>query len=166
MGSRTVLCALACIVLLGAVWPEQVAAQRDDWPTNCTQATSGATIFIGHDCGEWASIMIVGRIEIRKPWNRTTRASRAVRIRERREGRSGSDAAPLAATDSGDGAPAPPPSGDPCNPAYGGCLPVVDDLNCGDIGNQQVEVFDVDNDPYGLDVRNGPGNGVTCDDRG
>lgn len=50
-----------------------------------------------------------------------------------------------------------------CHPAYGDCLPVVDDLNCKDIDGLQVEVFDVDDDPYGLDDANGPGNGITCD---
>lgn len=90
MVSRCLLCALALMSsLIVAGWPEPVAAQRDEWPTDCTQAMSSVTIFIGHDCGEWASIMIVGRIEIKRPWGRTTRASRAVRIRERREGRSG-----------------------------------------------------------------------------
>lgn len=50
-----------------------------------------------------------------------------------------------------------------CHPAYGDCLPIVDDLNCDDIGDQQVEVLNVDDDPYGLDDANGPGNGITCD---
>jgi hypothetical protein len=50
-----------------------------------------------------------------------------------------------------------------CHPAYGDCLPVVDDLNCNDIGDKQVEVLNVDDDPYGLDDANGPGNGITCD---
>jgi hypothetical protein len=44
------------------------------------------TIFIGHDCGEWASILISGNVIIRKPWSRANRASRAVRLQERREG--------------------------------------------------------------------------------
>ena len=43
------------------------------------------TIFIGHDCGEWASVLISGNVIIRKPWSRANRASRAVRLREQRE---------------------------------------------------------------------------------
>ena len=50
-----------------------------------------------------------------------------------------------------------------CHYAYGGCLPVVYDLDCADIGNAVVEVWDVNDDPYGLDVLYGPGNGWTCD---
>jgi len=53
--------------------------------------------------------------------------------------------------------------GSECHPAYGDCLPVVDDLNCKDIDGRQVELIDVDDDPYGLDDANGPGNGITCD---
>jgi hypothetical protein len=50
-----------------------------------------------------------------------------------------------------------------CHYAYGGCLPVVDDLDCAEIGNAVVAVWDVSDDPYGLDVLYGPGNGWTCD---
>jgi hypothetical protein len=50
-----------------------------------------------------------------------------------------------------------------CHYAYGGCLPYVDDFNCEDIGWAVVEVWDVNDDPYGLDVLYGPGNGYTCD---
>jgi hypothetical protein len=53
-----------------------------------------------------------------------------------------------------------------CHYAYGGCLPYVADLNCDDIGRAVVEVYNVDDDPYGLDVLYGPGNGWTCDDVG
>lgn len=52
---------------------------------------------------------------------------------------------------------------DACHPAYSGCLPIVDELNCDDIGYAVVQVWDVSNDPYGLDVLYGPGNGWTCD---
>lgn len=38
----------------------------------------------------------------------------------------------------------------------------VDDLNCADIGNAVIEVWDVYDDPYELDVLYGPGNGWTC----
>lgn len=50
-----------------------------------------------------------------------------------------------------------------CHYAYGGCLPYVDDLNCDDIGNAVLEVWDVYDDPYRLDDAYGPGNGWTCD---
>jgi hypothetical protein len=52
-----------------------------------------------------------------------------------------------------------------CHPAYGGCLPWYegDALNCADLWYQVVEVWDVYNDPYGLDDWDGPGNGWTCD---
>lgn len=50
-----------------------------------------------------------------------------------------------------------------CHPAYGGCLPVVYDLDCAEIGWAVVQVYDPYNDPYGLDVLYGAGNGWTCD---
>jgi hypothetical protein len=50
-----------------------------------------------------------------------------------------------------------------CHPAYGPCLQITTDLNCEDIGWAVVQVYDVYNDPYGLDVLYGPGNGWTCD---
>lgn len=52
-----------------------------------------------------------------------------------------------------------------CHPAYGGCLPYYegDALNCADIGDQAVEVWDPNIDPYNLDAINVAGNGWTCD---
>jgi hypothetical protein len=50
-----------------------------------------------------------------------------------------------------------------CHPAYGGCLPIVYDLDCAEIGWAVVQVYDPYNDPYGLDVLYGAGNGWTCD---
>src|SRR5215207_4326416 len=75
---------LTLLIVLG--WSESTAAQPIERPTDCTEAISIATIFIGHDCGEWASVLISGNVIIRKPWSRANRASRAVRLRERREG--------------------------------------------------------------------------------
>src|SRR5687767_3810817 len=75
---------LAALSVLG--WSAPVAAQPIERPTNCTEAMAIGTIFIGHDCGEWASILISGNVIIRKPWSRANRASRAIRLRERREG--------------------------------------------------------------------------------
>ena len=80
--SITILFAL--LIALG--WPQPIAAQPIERPTDCTEAMVVGTIFIGHDCGEWASVLISGNIIIRKPWSRAIRASRAVRLRERREG--------------------------------------------------------------------------------
>jgi hypothetical protein len=74
----------AVIVALGCAEP--IAAQPSERATDCTEAISVGTIFIGHDCGEWASVLISGNVIIRKPWSRANRASRAVRLRERREG--------------------------------------------------------------------------------
>src|SRR5687767_9745124 len=73
-------------VLIAIGWLEPIAAQPIERPTDCTEALAVGSIFIGHDCGEWASVLIAGNIIIRKPWSRANRASRAVRLRERREG--------------------------------------------------------------------------------
>ena len=75
---------LTLLIVLG--WSEPTAAQPIERPTDCTEAIAIGTIFIGHDCGEWASVLISGNVIIRKPWSRANRASRAVRLRERREG--------------------------------------------------------------------------------
>jgi hypothetical protein len=57
-------------------------------------------------------------------------------------------------------------SGRQCHPAYSGCLDLnAEDLDCADIGDRQLTVYDVNVDPYHLDAR-GPGNGITCDDIG
>jgi hypothetical protein len=56
-----------------------------------------------------------------------------------------------------------------CNAAYapaadGSCIPDAGyDLNCEDIGWGVYQLYDVNNDPYGLDVLYGAGNGWTCD---
>ena len=60
-------------------------------------------------------------------------------------------------------APPAPVAAQACHPAYGGCLPIVDDLDCAEIGYAVLPVYDADDDPYGLDVAYGPGNGWTCD---
>ena len=81
----TVLVApLTLLILLG--WSAPTAAQPIERPTDCTESMAIGTIFIGHDCGEWASVLISGNVIIRKPWSRANRASRAVRLREQREG--------------------------------------------------------------------------------
>ena len=74
----------AVLIALGCSQPS--AAQPIERPKDCTEAITVGTIFIGHDCGEWASVLISGNIIIRKPWSSANPASRAVRLRERREG--------------------------------------------------------------------------------
>src|SRR5689334_13475765 len=50
------------------------------------------------------------------------------------------------------------------NPSDGSCIPDVPyDLNCDDIGWAVYQLYDVNWDPYGLDVWDGAGNGWTCD---
>jgi hypothetical protein len=78
--------ALTFALLIALGWSAPAAAQPIERPTDCTEAMAIGTIFIGHDCGEWASVLISGNVIIRKPWSRSNRASRAVRLRERREG--------------------------------------------------------------------------------
>jgi hypothetical protein len=86
----------AFLIALG--WSQPTAAQPIERPTDCTEEMIVGAIFIGHDCGEWASILISGNIIIRKPWSQAIPASRAVRLRERREG-SPVTAAPTPAPD-------------------------------------------------------------------
>jgi hypothetical protein len=81
---NTIVLAIALLMVLA--WSDPTAAQPIERPTDCTEALAIGTIFIGHDCGEWASVLISGNVVIRKPWSRANRASRAVRLRERREG--------------------------------------------------------------------------------
>ena len=81
---RAISLIVAFLIALG--WSQPTAAQRIERPTDCTEAITVGTIFIGHDCGEWASVLISGNIIIRKPWSRAIPASRAVRLREGREG--------------------------------------------------------------------------------
>jgi hypothetical protein len=121
------LATLAVILLALELTPLAAAAQPIERPTNCTEALSSATIFIGHDCGEWASVVIAGNIIIRKPWSRANPASRAVRIRERRDGISSVVPEPTHTS-----APTTTPSGD-CHSDYVERLPIVDDLDCGDL---------------------------------
>jgi hypothetical protein len=120
--------ALLSSLLIALSWPEPIVAQPIERPTGCTEAMAVGPIFIGHDCGEWASVLISGNVIIRKPWSRANRASRAVRLRERREG-SPALAPPTAVpernpdSDPLDG----PPPGDRRNGNRGGTA--VDDLD-------------------------------------
>jgi hypothetical protein len=80
---RAISLIFAFLIALG--WSQPSAAQPIERPRDCTEAITVGTIFIGHDCGEWASVLISGNIIIRKPWSSAIPASRAVRLRERRE---------------------------------------------------------------------------------
>jgi len=57
----------------------------------------------------------------------------------------------------------PAEGGDNCHPAYRECLPIVDDLDCPEIDNREIRLLDPADDPYGLDVARGVGNGIACD---
>jgi hypothetical protein len=152
--------ALALAFLVALVPNERVSAQGDERVSGGTEKLHVDRVHIGHDCGEVASVLIAGNVVIQRPWSRVNRASRAERIRARRET---GGAAPTTL------APAPnATASQDCHPAYGRCLPNLpgDALNCDDIGNQQLEVFDKGVDPYNLDAINERGNGVTCDDIG
>lgn len=50
------------------------------------------------------------------------------------------------------------PANTGCHPSYGGCLPMVGDLNCGDIGAKDIPVFGPD--AYGLDSDS---DGIGCE---
>jgi hypothetical protein len=154
---RTIVAALALLIAVSSLAP--ALAQPTGAPTDCTEAMFGASTFIGHDCGEWASVVIAGNIIIRKPWSWANRASRAVRIRESRQGGGAAVVEPTKA-------PKRTPTPTECHPDYVECLPIVDDLNCGDppIGDGIVHLRNPRNDAYRLDVSNGVGNGIGCDD--
>jgi hypothetical protein len=157
---HTIVAALALILAVSSVGP--ALAQPPNAPTDCTEAMFGATTFVGHDCGEWATVLIAGTIIIRKPWSRANKASRAARIRERRESGEVTRTPPVRMP------PEPEiPVGRECHPDYIDCLPIVDDLDCGDpeieAHGGTVDLYDAANDEYRLDVNSGPGNAVGCD---
>jgi hypothetical protein len=167
---RTALVALALLLAVSSLAP--ALAQPADAPTNCTEAMFSATIFIGHDCGEWASVVIAGNIIIRKPWSRANRASRAVRIRANR----GDETAPAeepTRTPKPNRTPKPrrtPASGDTTMFGVDISSGNPDELDCPDFRYQEdaQELFDAQgwsptNDPYGLDSR-GEGDGVPCEE--
>jgi hypothetical protein len=125
LDSRCAPIALMFAVLIALGWPAPAASQPIERPTDCTEAMAVGTIFIGHDCGEWASVLIAGNVIIRKPWSRANRASRAVRLRERREG--APITAPPATVPDRDPAPDPldgPPPRDAGNANRGGATAV------------------------------------------
>src|SRR5215216_2208475 len=127
---RVTVLVVVLTLLIVLDWSESTAAQPIERPTDCTEAISIGTIFIGHDCGEWASVLISGNAIIRKPWSRASRASRAVRLRERREG------SPALA------APATVPDRNPDPDPLDGPLP-ADERN-GNRGVTTVDGFDVE----------------------
>ena len=64
-------CCLVTIAIAALVvwWDAEhpVAAQAPERPTNCTEAMNVGTIFIGHDCGDVADVLISGRISDSSP---------------------------------------------------------------------------------------------------
>jgi hypothetical protein len=154
---RWIVVAVAVAILLLAEGAFALA-QPEGAPTDCTESMTIGTIFIGHDCGEWASVVISGRVVMRKPWSRVNRASRAARLRARREA--------AAAT-------APPAAAPPAAPATltlygidvsGGANP--NDLDCDDFTYREeaealwaTQGWTATNDPHNLD-----GEATTVDD--
>lgn len=70
------------------------------------------------------------------------------------------------ATTAGGGSPPPAPSPPPtptaegCAPGYSPCLPIVPDLDCGDIADELKPIRVTGDDPYGLD---GNDDGLGCE---
>jgi hypothetical protein len=73
-------------LIVGWDSPHLAVAQAPERPTNCTEAMDVGTIFIGHDCGDVADVLISGRVVIRRPWSHVTSASRSERLRIQRGG--------------------------------------------------------------------------------
>ncbi len=145
-----------------------IAAQPIEFPTNCSDVLASGSIFIGHDCGEWASIMIVGSIVMRKPWSQAISASRAARIRANRE-RSGVAEAEPTRTPRRTRATREPATGDTTMFGVDISQGNPDELDCADFAYQEdaQELFDAQgwsetNDPYDLD-ESGRGDGVPCE---
>src|SRR3954462_224525 len=82
------ICLLTLAIATSIVgWSEPLAvAQEPERPTNCTEAIDVGTIFIGHDCGDVADVLISGRVVIRRPWSHVTSAARSERLRIQRGG--------------------------------------------------------------------------------
>ena len=179
---RAMVAALVGLVTLSLADP--IAAQTVEFPTDCTEHLSSATIFIAHDCGEWASITIVGNIVIREPWSGVIPASRAARIRANREGGT-APAAEATRTPKPRQAPKPrrTPTAEPTSTSRQ--TPTTDPLDdilaldvsggssdnpdCEDFSTQRQAqaYFDArgwskDDDPYRLDQGGAPG--VPCED--
>lgn len=75
-----------CHMSLGHPSTAPVLAQQDDRVANCSEKRIVDRVHIGHDCGEFASVLIAGNVVIQRPWSRVNRASRAERIRLRQGG--------------------------------------------------------------------------------
>jgi hypothetical protein len=182
--NRLLVVLVSALVLAPGAAP--VAAQPIEFPTGCSDVLASASIFIGHDCGEWASIMIVGTIVIRTPWERANPASRAVRIRAHRERAGVAEPEPTrtprrtstTSEPTAESTRTPRRTREPSAPAaedttmFGVDISQgnPDDLDCPDFASQEdaQELFDAQgwsetNDPYGLDER-GRGDGVPCED--
>jgi len=167
---------LAGLVILSLAEPLAAQTVTVDVPAVCTRIEMNKSIFIGHDCGEWASIVIVGNIEIRKPWSQAIGASRAARIRASREGAPAPSVEPTRTprrTPSAEPTRTPrrTPSADPLDDILaldvsGGSS---ENPDCEDFSSQrQAQAYfdargwSADNDPYRLDQGGTPG--VPCED--
>jgi hypothetical protein len=159
---QSLVVVLAVLLALASLTP--TLAQPADAPTDCTEVMSSGNIFIGHDCGEFASVAISGRVVIRRPWSRTNRASRAARIRARRGGSEPS----MATTPANEATPS---SGTVTMfgiDISGGSK--AGELDCKDFTYQEdaQDFFDAQgrsatNDPYGLDGQSIDDDGVPCE---
>lgn len=145
---HALLAAIAFAFAFSALEP--AFAQQIERPTDCEEVMTAGAIFIGHNCGELASIMINGRIIIRRPWSRVNRASRAERLRA-------GGATATAET-------AAPPTG-----GTGGTATGTSSLSCSDFVYQEdaqayfdSQGWSATNDPFGLDD-SGEGDGVPCE---
>lgn len=142
----------AGLVLVMAMVPfATVVAQQEDRLADCTEKIIVDRVHIGHDCGEFASVLIAGNVVIQRPWSRVNRASRAERIRARREGQAPGTTAPV---------PPSPSSNSNCDPAYPDvCIPSPPpQLVC-----DQIEFTDftvLPPDPQGFD---GDNDGIGCE---
>jgi hypothetical protein len=172
---------LAVILILG-VW-QPAAGQPVERPTNCQEEMIFGTVFIGHNCGEFASVLISGRIVIERPWSRVNRASRAERLRTGRRTVAPrveaevtptpvvTDAVTVTETDT-----AADTATDTTNQTETrrtrrdrGSGASAEDIDCNDFTYQDdaQEYFDeqgwsATDDPFGLDDR-GVGNGIPCE---
>lgn len=164
---RALVAVLAAMLFTSSAVP--ASAQLPEFPDDCTEATTAGNIFIGHDCGEYASILISGRIIIRKPWSRANRANRGARLRDRREG----GTTPTAVPANSDPSSGPVPN-EPVRlfgiDVSGGDTP--GELDCGDFASPEEaqalwdeQGWTKRNDPYNLDGGlNTVDDGIPCED--
>jgi hypothetical protein len=173
---RAFVIALAAVLGLSAWQP--ASAQPVERPANCEEVLAFGDIFIGHNCGEVASVVVAGRIVIRRPWSRVNEASRAERLQRRGGAARGEREAPAGTTPTPTAVPAPPltsastaddvPSGGAGTRSRRAGNGGSGDVDCGDFDSQEEaqryfdrQGFSPGNDPFSLDANN---DGVPCED--